>query len=92
MSSTTAATAMASVNTRKCSFCAEEIASDAKKCKLCGEFVNGKVSRRVLAIFSAGIVIACVVAGMQTASSEGVLAVGVWAIFALLLAEMFVRG
>ncbi|HXY02724.1 MAG TPA: hypothetical protein VEI49_04060 [Terriglobales bacterium] len=92
MSSSAPATAMASVNTRKCPFCAEEILSEAKKCKHCGEFVNGKVSKRVLAIFSAGVVIACVLAGMQTASSEGVLAVGVWAIFALLLAEMFVRG
>jgi uncharacterized protein (DUF983 family) len=92
MSSSAAATAMARVNTRKCAFCAEEILSEAKKCKHCGEFVNGKVSKRVLAIFSAGVVIACVLAGMQKASSEGVLAVGVWAIFALLLAEMFVRG
>ena len=90
--SSSVATAMASVNTRTCPFCAEEILSEAKKCKHCGEFVKGKVSKRVLAIFSAGVVIAFVLAGMQTASSEGVLAVGVWAIFALLLAEMFVRG
>jgi hypothetical protein len=92
MPSSAAATATASVNTCKCSFCAEEILCDARKCKHCGEFVNGKVFKRILAIFAAGVVMACVLAGMRTASSEGVLAVGVWAIFALQLAGMFVRG
>jgi hypothetical protein len=92
MSSSAAGTATACANTRKCSFCAEEVLRDAKKCKHCGEFVDGKISRRILAIFAAGVVIACVLAGMRTASSEGVLAVGVWAIFALQLAGMFVRG
>jgi len=92
MSSSAAGTATSGAYTRKCPFCAEEVLHDAKKCKHCGEFVDGKISRRILAIFAAGVVIACVLAGMRTASSEGVLAVGVWAIFALQLAGMFVRG
>jgi quinol-cytochrome oxidoreductase complex cytochrome b subunit len=85
-------TAIANVSVRKCSFCAEEILSDAKKCKHCGEFVNRTVSKGVLAMFAAGLVVACILAGMQPAPSEGVLAVGVWAIFAVLFARMFARG
>jgi uncharacterized protein (DUF983 family) len=77
---------------QKCAFCAEPILADAKKCKHCGEFVSSSVSKRVLALFAAGVMIACVVAGMQTRTSEGVLAVGVWAIFALMFARMFVRS
>jgi len=37
------------------------------------------------------VVIACVLAGFQPAPSQGILAVGVWAIFALLFARMFGR-
>ena len=92
MSSSVTATAMASVSPRKCSFCAEEILADAKKCKSCGEFVNRTISKSVGAIFASGVVVACVLAGMQPAPSEGVTSVGVWAIFALLFARMFGRG
>jgi len=92
MSSSVTATAIAGVSTRKCTFCAEEILADAKKCKHCGEFVNKTISKSVGAIFALGVVVACVLAGMQPAPSEGVLAVGVWAIFALLFARMFARG
>jgi len=91
MSSTVAATTIACLITRKCSFCAEEILADAKKCKHCGEFVNKTISKSVEAIFAAGVVVACILAGMQPAPSEGALAVGVWAIFALLFARMFGR-
>jgi len=91
MSSAAADTALANVGVRKCSFCAEEILADAKKCKHCGEFVNAKLSRGVAAIFAVGVVIACILAGMQPASSGGVLAVGVWAIFVLLFARMLRR-
>ena len=83
---------IATVGVRKCSLCAEEIFADAKKCKHCGEFVHRTVSKGVSAIFAAGVVIACVLAGMQTAPSEGILRVGVWAIFTLLFARMFNRG
>lgn len=76
---------------RKCCFCAEEILADAKKCKHCGEFVQGRLSKGVLGLFAAGVVIACLLAGMPTASAQGVLAVGVWAIFALLFARVFGR-
>jgi len=92
MSSNVIAPEIASVSTRKCSFCAEEILADARKCKHCGEFVKGTISKSVGAIFAAGVMIACVLAGMQPASSEGVITVGVWAIFALVFARMFARG
>ena len=92
MSSGVNATAIAVPSPRKCSFCAEEILADAKKCKHCGEFVNQTLSLSVGVIFALGVVIACVLAGLQPAPSEGVLAVGVWAIFALLFARMFGRG
>ena len=76
---------------RKCPFCLEEIFSDARKCKHCGEFVNGSVSKSVLAVFAAGLVIACILAGLRPAASESVLAIGIWAIFALLFAKTFGR-
>lgn len=31
------------MNTKKCPFCAEEILEEAKKCKHCGEFIDGNV-------------------------------------------------
>lgn len=83
------ATALTDVRLRQCSFCAEEIHADAKKCKHCGEFVNTTLSRGIGVVFAGGVVIACILAGMQPASSEGVLAVGVWAIFVLLFARVF---
>jgi len=86
------ATAMASAGPRKCSFCAEEMLADAKKCKHCGEFVNPSLSPSVGVIFAAGVVIACILAGMQPEPSQSVITVGVWAIFALLFARMFGRG
>jgi hypothetical protein len=92
MSTSVITTAITSTSTRKCSFCNEEIFADAKKCKHCGEFVKERISRSVGAIFAAGVMIACVLAGMLPASSEGVITVGVWAIFALLFARMFARG
>ena len=92
MSSTFAATAMGSESPRKCSFCAEEILPGAKKCKHCAEFVNTTLSRSVGAVFAAGVVIACVLAGMLPTPSQGVTTVGVWAIFALLFARTFGRG
>ena len=92
MPSTVADTALAKVCIRKCPFCAEEIHADAKKCKYCGEFVNLVLSRPVGAIFAVGVVFACILAGMQPAPSEGIVAVGVWAIFALSFAGMFGRG
>ena len=67
MSSSVAATALGSVGPRKCSFCAEEILADARKCRHCGEFVAATLSRGVGAIFAAGVVIACLLAGMQPA-------------------------
>lgn len=86
-----ATTVLADVRLRRCWFCAEEILADAKKCKHCGEFVNAILSRGVGAVFAGGVVIACILAGMQPASSEGILAVGVWAIFVLLFARVFGR-
>lgn len=81
--STVAATS--DVSFRKCSFCAEEILHDAKKCKHCGEFVKGRLSMWVGAVFAAGVVVACVLAR----NGEGVALVGVWAIFTLLFARTF---
>ena len=76
------------VSAQKCQFCSEEILAEARKCKHCAEFVKSTISKRVLAIFATGVVIACVLAGMHP-SSQGVLLVGVWAIFALSFARMF---
>jgi hypothetical protein len=73
---------------RKCSFCAEEILVEAKKCKHCGEFVNRTISMGVGAVFAAGVVIACLMAR----TAEGVTVVGIWAIFALLFARVFGRS
>lgn len=92
MSSSVTAAAMANVGPRKCSFCAEEILADVRKCKHCGEFVNQTLSKSVGAIFAVGVVIACVLAGMQPEPSGGVTTVGIWAIFALLFAGMFGRA
>jgi len=78
--------------TRQCAFCAVEMPVDAKKCKQCGEFVTPAISVGVGVIFAVGVMIACVLAGMQPGHSEGVIAVGVWAIFALLFAETFARA
>jgi len=88
MSSTVASVGSASFQT--CSFCAEEILADARKCKHCGEFVHRKISMPVLVVFALGIVFACVLTGSQPAPSEGILAVGVWSIFTVLFARMFV--
>ena len=85
----TSVTSIAAADFRKCSFCAEEILSDSRKCKHCGEFVNRSISKGVLALFAVGLVIACALAGMRTTPSEGVLAIGVWAIFTLVFARMF---
>jgi hypothetical protein len=79
------------LSANKCAYCAEQILLDARKCKHCGEFVNRPLSVTVGVLFALGVMIACVLAGLQPRSSEGVLAVGVWAIFALLIARM-VRG
>ncbi len=84
-------TGVPAVSARKCAYCAEEILADAKKCKHCGEFVNRPLSMTVGAIFAAGIMIACALAGMRTGSSDGVTTVGVWAIFVLLFAKTFGR-
>jgi hypothetical protein len=92
MSAIVTAAGMAGLNTRKCSFCAEEILADAKKCRHCGEFVSPVVSKPTGAIFAAGLVLACVLAGTRPDASAGVLAVGVWAIFALLFARMMARS
>ena len=81
------ATSVAHVSYRKCSFCAEEILAEARKCKHCGEFVDRTLSIGVGAIFAAGVITACVLAG----SAENSIAVGVWAIFVLLFAKMFGR-
>lgn len=85
------ATGLEASSVRKCAFCAEPILADAKKCRHCGEFVKASLSKPVLAIFATGLMIACVVAGTQPNASEGILAVGVWAIFTLLFAKMFAR-
>jgi hypothetical protein len=87
MSSTITATATADVSLRKCSFCAEDILSDARKCKHCGEFVNGTLSMGVGVVFAVGLVIACIMAK----TAEDATLVGVWAIFALLFARTFGR-
>ena len=92
MSTNVITPAIASVSTRECSFCNEAILADARKCKHCGEFVKQRISKSVGAIFAAGVMIACVLAGMLPASSEGVITVGVWSIFALLFASTFARG
>jgi hypothetical protein len=81
------ATATPDVSFRKCSFCGEEILSDAKKCKHCGEFLNEKLSMGIGAVFAAGVIIACLMAR----TGEGVMQVGVWAIFTLLFARTFGR-
>jgi hypothetical protein len=73
--------------TRKCEFCAEEILAEAKKCKHCGEFSDRSVSVGVGVIFALGLITACVLAGFQPAASDGMVAVGVWAIFVLLFAR-----
>ena len=74
-----------SVSLRKCSFCAEEILLDARKCKHCGEFVDRRISKSVGLLFASGVVAACIIAG----TSEGATVVGVWAVFTLLFARMF---
>jgi hypothetical protein len=73
--------------TRKCEFCAEEILEEARKCKHCGEFADRSISVGVGIIFALGLITACVLAGFQPAASDGVVAVGVWAIFVLLFAR-----
>ena len=90
--STVADTALANVSLRKCAFCAEEILQDARKCKHCGEFVRGPISASVGAVFAVGVMIACVIAGFQQAPQQGILEVGVWAIFALLFTRTFARS
>lgn len=84
---TSTVTATTGEGLRKCSFCAEEILADAKKCKHCGELVNSAVSMGVGAVFATGVVTACLLAG----TTEGATDVGVWAIFALLFARTFAR-
>lgn len=81
------ATAGADVSYRKCSFCAEEILAEARKCKHCGEFVERTLSVGVGGIFAAGVIAACIFAG----SAENSIAVALWAIFVLLFAKMFAR-
>ena len=81
--------ALCDLNERKCAYCAEAILPDARKCKHCGEFVSKPLSARIGALFALGVMIACVLAGFQPRSSEAVIAVGVWSIFALLFARMF---
>ncbi|HEX8816940.1 MAG TPA: hypothetical protein VF753_15695 [Terriglobales bacterium] len=73
---------------RSCEFCAEQILAEAKKCKHCGEFVDQGISIGVGVIFALGLITACVLAGFQPAASDGVVAVGVWAIFVLLFARV----
>jgi len=77
---------------RKCSFCSEQILADAKKCKHSGEFVRQPISRPVAAIFAGGVIVACLLAGMSPSPAQGTLAVGVWAIFALMFARVCGRG
>lgn len=91
MSSSAVMTGVPAVSTRKCAYCAEEILADAKKCKHCGEFVTRPLSMGVALIFAAGVILACLLAGMGPSTSEGVTTVGVWAIFALLFARTFGR-
>jgi quinol-cytochrome oxidoreductase complex cytochrome b subunit len=92
MASNATAAALASAGVRTCPYCAEEILADAKKCKHCGEFVNRTISMTVGVIFAVGVMAACVLAGLQPAPAEAVIAVGVWSIFALLFARMFARA
>lgn len=87
MSSTVTTVSNSDGSSRKCMFCAEEILSDARKCKHCGEFVNGTLSMGVGAVFAVGVVIACLIAR----TGEGVTIVGVWSIFTLLFARTFGR-
>jgi hypothetical protein len=87
MSSTGVAPAMENPASRKCEFCAEEILAEAKKCKHCGEFPDRNISVGVGIIFALGLITACVLAGFQPAASDGIVAVGVWAIFVLLFAR-----
>jgi hypothetical protein len=89
MASSVTATALSDLTPRKCGYCAEEILPDAKKCKHCGEFVNRPISITVGMLFALGVMIACVLAGFEPRSSEGVIAVGVWSIFVLLFVRMF---
>jgi hypothetical protein len=88
MSSTGVALARENAATRKCEFCAEEILAEAKKCKHCGEFVDRLISIGVGVIVALSLITACVLAGFQPAASDGVVAVGVWAVFVLLFARI----
>jgi hypothetical protein len=83
------ATALSELSTTKCAYCAEPILADVRKCKHCGEFVSQPVSITVGVVFALGVMVACVLAGFQPRSSEGVIAVGVWSIFTLLFARLF---
>jgi hypothetical protein len=87
MPSTGFALATEHAETRKCEFCAEKILAEAKKCKHCGEFADRSISIGVGVIFALGLITACVLAGFQPAASDGVVAVGVWAVFVLLFAR-----
>ena len=80
-------TATPDVTFRKCSFCAEQILGDARKCKHCGEYVKGPLSMGVAVVFAVGVVIACLMAR----TAEGATVAGVWSIFALLFARTFGR-
>lgn len=91
MSSNVTVTGISAVGVRKCAYCAEEILADAKKCKHCGEFVTRPLSMTVGALFAAGVMVACALAGMRMGASDGVITVGVWAIFVLLFAKTFGR-
>ncbi len=91
MSTSVTVSRMPAAGVRKCAYCAEEILADAKKCKHCGEFVSRPLSMTAGAIFAAGVMIACALAGMRTGTSDGVTTVGVWAIFVLLFAKTFGR-
>lgn len=77
------------LNARKCAYCAEPILVDARKCKHCGEFVSKPLSVTVGVVFALGVMVACILAGFQPHSSEAVIAVGIWSIFALLFARTF---
>ena len=92
MSSSVGSIAAVCPGVRNCSYCAEEIRVDAKKCKHCGAFVNKAISKTVGMVFGGGVVFACILAGTQATPSEAILVVGVWAIFALLFAQTFTRS